>query len=87
MSQIKKLLLGMGLSLLTISAFAKEVNINSASAEEIAKAVKGVGKARAEAILAYRKTHGPFKTIDDLVKVKGIGKATVQKNKDQLAVK
>ena len=87
MSQIKKLLLGLALSFMTVSAFSKGININSASAKEIAKAVKGVGKAKAEAILAYRKTHGPFKTVDDLAKVKGIGKATVQKNKDQLAVK
>ena len=87
MSQIKKMLLGLALSLLTVSAFAKEVNINSASAMEIAKAAKGIGKAKAEAILAYRKIHGPFKTVGELVKVKGIGRATVQKNKDHLAVK
>jgi len=87
MSEIKKLLLGFTLSLLTFSAFAKEVNINSASATEIAKVAKGIGKAKAEAILAYRKIHGPFKKVDELVKVKGIGKATVQKNKDHLAVK
>jgi competence protein ComEA len=87
MSQIRKLILGLALSLLTISAFAKEVNINSASATEIAKAVKGIGKAKAEAILEYRKTHGPFKTVDELVNVKGIGKVIVQKNKDQLVVK
>jgi competence protein ComEA len=87
MSQIKKLLLGLALSLLTISAFAKEVNINSASAPEIAKAVKGIGKAKAEAILEYRKTHGPFKSVDELVNVKGIGKVIVQKNKEQLVVK
>ena len=54
---------------------------------EIAKAAKGIGKAKAEAILAYRKIHGPFKTVGELVKVKGIGRATVQKNKDHLAVK
>lgn len=87
MSQIKKLFLGLVLSLLTVTAFAKEVNINSASATEIAKAVKGIGKSKAAAILKYRKTHGPFKSVDELVNVKGIGKATVQKNKDQLVVK
>ncbi len=87
MSQIRKLLFGLALSLLTVSAFAKGININSASATEIAKAMKGVGKAKAEAILAYRKTNGDFKSVNDLVKVKGIGKATVRKNKDRLAVK
>ncbi|MEE9396904.1 MAG: helix-hairpin-helix domain-containing protein [Methylococcales bacterium] len=87
MSQIRKLLFGLALSLLTVSAFAKGININSASATEIAKAMKGVGKAKAKAILAYRKTNGDFKSIDDLTKVKGIGKATVRKNKDRLAIK
>jgi len=87
MTQIRKILFGLALSLLTVSAFAKGININSASATEIAKAVKGIGKAKAEAILEYRKNHGPFKTIDELVKVKGIGKLIVQKNKEQLVVK
>jgi competence protein ComEA len=87
MSQIKKLLLGLTLTLLTVSAFAKGININSASAVEIAKVVSGVGKAKAEAIVAYRISHGPFETVDDLVKVKGIGKRTLQKNEGQLAVK
>ena len=87
MSQIRKLLFGLVLLLLTVPAFAKGININSASAQEIAQAMTGVGKSKAAAILKYREAYGPFKTIDDLVKVKGIGKATVRKNKDRLAVK
>ena len=87
MINFKKLFLGLALSLLSVSAFAKGININSASAEEIASSVKGIGKVRAEAILEYRTANGPFKSVNDLTKVNGIGKATVQKNKGQFVVK
>jgi len=56
------------------------VNINTASAEEIAAALNGVGESKAEAIVAYRKQHGPFKTLADLQNVKGIGEKTLEKN-------
>ena len=48
------------------------VNVNLATAEELAL-LPGVGPARAEAIIAYRKQHGPFKRVADLVEVSGIG--------------
>ena len=48
------------------------VNINGANAEQLAT-LDGVGVKRAENIIAYRKAHGTFKTIDDLGHVKGIG--------------
>ena len=65
---------------------AGSVNINKASAGDIADAIKGIGQAKAEAIVAYRAEHGPFKSIDDLVKVKGIGKKTVDSNRDKLII-
>lgn len=60
---------------------ASTININSASAEEIADILNGVGLTKAEAIVSYRKENGPFKTLADLGNVKGIGEKTLEKNK------
>jgi len=68
--------------LLGVSAWATEaVNINTASAEELAEGLKGVGLAKAEAIVSYRESNGQFKHIDELVNVKGIGIRTVDINR------
>lgn len=48
------------------------VNLNQASMDELVK-LKGVGDKKAQAIVAYRKQHGDFKSVEDLAKVKGIG--------------
>jgi competence protein ComEA len=58
------------------------VNINTASAEEIAQGLKGVGLSKAEAIVSYRKANGNFLHIDELVNVKGIGVRTVDINRE-----
>ena len=71
----------------SISAIAAEaVNINTADAASLAKNLNGVGLKKAEAIVAYRKKNGSFKTAKDLSKVKGIGNKTVAKNKDYILV-
>jgi len=67
-------------------AVAATVDINSADAPALASAIKGVGPKKAEAIVAYRKEHGPFKSVDDLAKVKGISKKTIDANRANLAV-
>ncbi|EEY38151.1 DNA uptake protein [Vibrio mimicus MB451] len=56
------------------------VNINTASAEELATLLKGIGLKKAQAIVDYREANGPFISIDDLTNVKGIGEATVRNN-------
>lgn len=56
------------------------VNVNTASAEELATLLKGIGIKKAQAIVDYREANGPFATIDDLTNVKGIGEATVRNN-------
>ena len=63
------------------------LNINTASAKDLAKGMKGIGIKKAEAIVAHREANGPFKSVEDLLKVKGVGPATLQKNAAKLAVK
>ena len=74
------------LSLASLSALADPVDINSADAMTISKTLKGIGLKKAEAIIAYRDKNGKFKTVDELAKVKGIGKKTVALNKANLSV-
>ncbi|MEB6380522.1 helix-hairpin-helix domain-containing protein [Leclercia adecarboxylata] len=56
------------------------ISINSASAEELAKVMNGVGIKKAQAIVSYREEYGPFKTLDDLRQVPGMGGALVERN-------
>jgi len=60
------------------------VNINTADATELAAALDGVGLSKAEAIVAYRKANGPFRHADELVNVKGIGLATIDRNRENI---
>lgn len=60
------------------------VNINTATAEELATLLKGVGLKKAQQIVEYRETNGPFKAIDELALVKGIGKSTIEKNQTRI---
>lgn len=56
------------------STMAGPVNLNTADATKL-EALPGIGPATAQAILAYRNAHGPFRTVDDLLNIKGIGPA------------
>lgn len=85
---IKSLLTLLATALFSIWAWAQQpVNINSASAEEIAEALKGVGASKAAAIVTYRDENGPFKHVDELVNVKGIGIRTVDINREYILLK
>ncbi len=67
------------------SAFAAgKVNINTADAAALADGLNGIGPAKAAAIVEYRKANGPFKSADQLASVRGIGLATVEKNRDAI---
>jgi competence protein ComEA len=63
---------------------ASQVDVNSADARALAEALDGVGLAKAEAIVAWRKQHGPFETLDDLAKVDGIGPHILERNRDAI---
>ena len=69
----------------TTSSNSKQgtVNINTATLEEL-QTIKGIGKKKAEAILQYRKEHGPFRTKEDLLQVKGIGKKALEAIESQV---
>ncbi len=60
------------------------VNVNSASAKEIATMLTGIGKKKAQDIVDYRTENGPFKTVDELSNIKGIGAATLKKNEGRI---
>ncbi|ALN84674.1 MULTISPECIES: ComEA family DNA-binding protein [Lysobacter] len=69
------------------SAFASEqVNINSADAATLDRVLLNVGASKAEAIVAYRKANGAFRSVEQLALVKGIGLKTVEKNRDRIVV-
>lgn len=65
-------------------ASAGPVDINTADAETLATVMEGVGAKKAEAIVADREKNGPFKSIDDLSRVKGISEKTVEANRANL---
>lgn len=79
---MKKLFLTLMLVLFFATAAFAKVNINTATADELAT-LNGIGKAKAEAIVAYRTTNGKFTTVDDLTKVKGIGDKIIEKIKPE----
>ncbi len=66
---------------------AESININTADVVTLEKQMQGVGKTRAEAIIAYRDKNGPFSSIDELAKVEGIGNRTVELNRSKLVLK
>jgi competence protein ComEA len=65
---------------------AAPVNINTASAEQIAEALHGVGLSKAQAIVDYREAYGAFSQADEIVYVRGIGESTFQQNRDDILV-
>ena len=65
-------------------AFAGPVNVNTADAQTISDELNGVGLTRAQAIVEYREKNGPFRTVEELLKVKGIGERTLELNRDNI---
>ncbi|MEI2603725.1 helix-hairpin-helix domain-containing protein [Erwinia aphidicola] len=59
---------------------AGQVSINSASAQELAAALNGVGLKKAESIVSYREKYGPFTQLDQLKEVPGMGNTLVERN-------
>ncbi|HKJ17412.1 MAG TPA: ComEA family DNA-binding protein [Xanthomonadales bacterium] len=84
---MKWILTSMLTLLIAVSAWAADqVNINTATAQEIADSLNGIGLSKAEKIVEYREANGPYQHIDELVNVKGIGLRTVDKNRDAISL-
>ena len=64
---------------------AKKVNINTANLDEL-QTLPRIGEKVAQRIIDYRKEHGPFKKIEELMKVQGVGEKTFKQLKDKIEV-
>ncbi|OCX94942.1 MAG: competence protein ComEA [Pseudomonas sp. K35] len=69
-----------------VAAAPAPVNLNAADAETLSRELRGIGETKAKAIIAYREEHGPFSSVDELLEVKGIGSATLDKIRGQLSI-
>ncbi|MBK5002877.1 ComEA family DNA-binding protein [Pseudomonas sp. S31] len=69
-----------------LQASSGKLNLNTADALTLQRELIGIGKAKAEAIVAYRETHGPFASVDELLEIKGIGNALLERNRNALVV-
>ena len=65
---------------------AVKVNLNTADAATLERELLGVGKVKAASIGDHRATNGAFASVDDLLEVKGIGAAILEKNRDRLTI-
>lgn len=69
----------------TLASEPEKIDVNKASIEELSS-LKGIGQKYAERIVEYREKNGPFKKIDDILLVKGIGEKTFESIKDKLII-
>lgn len=84
---IRKVLAGALVGLFSLAAVAaSKVDLNSATAAELAEALDGVGEVRAQAIVDYRDANGAFASVGALIEVNGIGEATLEANRERLVV-
>ena len=64
----------------------EQVNINTVDEAALIRGLNGVGEAKARAILEYRAAHGPFVSVDQLLEVKGVGPALLEKNRARIVI-
>jgi competence ComEA-like helix-hairpin-helix protein len=81
---MKHLIFATVLSLMTLNASAESVDLNTASAQEIAKSLNGIGLSKAKKIIEYRNRFGPIDTPEELLAIKGIGEKTLEKNRSKM---
>ena len=81
---MKHLIFATVLSLMTLNASAEPVDLNTASAQEIAKSLNGIGLSKAKKIIEYRNRFGPIDTPEELLAIKGIGEKTLEKNRSKM---
>jgi len=85
---IRRNLLGACLFMLPLAIMAAghALNINTADSTALVKGLNGVGPQKAMAIVRYRQKHGPFRRVEDLVLVSGIGAKTVEQNRKIISI-
>jgi len=86
--KIKQILLSLFVAMSMAGSLAwagDAVDINSASVKELQK-VDGIGAKTAAKIVAYREEHGAFKSVDELLKIKGFGKKKLEKSGGELSI-
>ncbi len=86
MNHIQTVLLFLLFSLIPHVAVAGPVDLNSADAATLARELKGIGEVRARAIIEYRRRNGPFRSIDELALVKGVGPRVIELNRANLRI-
>ena len=86
MKMTKKILIGLIAVLFVVGvALAAQININTADVNTL-MTIKGIGQQKAQATVDYRKANGPFKSIEELTNVKGIGPKLFEKIKGEVTV-
>lgn len=85
-NHIQTVLLCLLLALACQVATAAPVDLNTADAATLARELKGIGEVRARAIVEYRRNNGPFRSVDELALVKGIGPRVIEQNRAHLRV-
>jgi competence protein ComEA len=86
MKLLPPLLLQLLLALLLPLQAHAQVDINHADAKTLAESLNGIGLVKAEAIVAYRDSHGPFLHVEDLAAVNGIGARTIEANREAIVI-
>jgi len=84
--KLLQMVLAVALTVFSALAFAQAIDINTATAEQLEKGLKGIGPKKAADIVKYREANGPFKSVDDLAKVPGIKGKTLEKVKPMATV-
>lgn len=70
----------------SVNVEVNKIDLNTADAATLERELKGIGEVKAKAIVAYREANGPFASVEELLEVKGIGSATLEKNRSKLTV-
>ena len=87
MKKLSQLFVAVALLFGSHFALAEVVNINTADAQMLSANIIGVGEKKALAIVKFREEHGPFKSVDEMTQVKGIGLKLVDNNRENLTIK
>ena len=81
------LLLAFGVPLFALIAppsWAQGVDLNTADVATLSRELSGIGESRARAIIEHRQRHGPFRSVDELALIRGIGPKTIERNRARI---